>query len=60
MGNLIIKALLAIVTKLITEKLLSKIVVYCLDYLAKRTTNKLDDKIVASVAEALGVELEKK
>ena len=57
MGNIIIKALIAIVTKLITEKFFSRIIVYSLNYAAKKTTNKLDDKIVISVADALGVEV---
>lgn len=43
-------------TKLLTETLLAKVVVYVLDELAKSTTNKLDDKVVEAVAEALGVE----
>lgn len=59
MSNILIKALVAILTKLITERFLAQTIVYVLNHLAKRTTNNLDDSLVASVAEALGVELKK-
>ena len=43
-------------TKLLTEKFLGKVIVYILDALADSTANKVDDKIVSAVAEALGVD----
>ena len=59
MTNILIKALVAILTKLITEKFLAQTIVYILDYLAKKTTNNLDNALVGSVAEALGVQINK-
>jgi len=52
-----IKIAWAIFTKLITGALVEKILVYGLDYWAKKTDNKLDDKMVSAIAEALDVEI---
>ena len=57
MFNILVKAFVVILAKLLTEKFLSRIVVYILDEIAKSTANKLDDKLVLAVAETLGVEL---
>ena len=55
MQNILIKMGLAILTKLITEKFLSRIFVHTGWYLAQKTKNKLDDKIVGTCAKALDV-----
>jgi hypothetical protein len=41
--------------RLVTETFAAKLVVYCLNELAKSTDNKLDDKIVKAVSDALGI-----
>lgn len=52
------KILMGLLWKLATETFFSKAIVYGLSALAKETTNDLDDKMVAAVAEALSVKLE--
>lgn len=52
---MLIKMGLAILTKLLTEKFLSKVTVHSLWFLSKLTSNKLDDKVTAAVAESLDV-----
>lgn len=48
--------LIKILTKLATETFLAKAMVHIGRELAKNTENELDDKLVSSVAEALGVD----
>jgi len=55
MQAMLIKMGLAILTKLLTEKFLSKVTVHSLWFLSKLTSNKLDDKVTAAVAESLDV-----
>ena len=44
---------LAIVSALLTEKFIKEMIVFMLEKLAKLSSNKLDDEIVAKVKEAL-------
>jgi hypothetical protein len=53
-GDILIKILLGELTKLLTAELLEKLALALLHFIAKQTENDLDDKIVASIAEALG------
>jgi hypothetical protein len=55
MGDLLIKMLLGIGRRMLTEALLSRLIVHSSHFLAQKTTNKLDDQMVDTVAEALGV-----
>jgi hypothetical protein len=57
MYNLLIKVALSILVKLATEKVASEVGVNILNSLATKTTNKLDDKIVKTVADALNVKV---
>lgn len=59
MGEIAAKLLVAIVAKLMTDTFLSRVLIACLDAWAKKTDNKLDDKVVAAMADALGVPVEK-
>jgi len=56
MQKILIDALLAILTKLLTVRFISKLVVRSLAWLASLTDTEIDDGIVADVAEGLGVE----
>lgn len=42
--------------KLLTETVVARVAVYTLRSLAQKSENKLDDKLVGTVADALGVE----
>ena len=59
MGNLVAKALVALLSRLVTEKFFAKVIVQSLNAIAKSTENKLDDEWVKATAEALGVDLPK-
>jgi hypothetical protein len=48
------KILSSLAIKLLTEKVLIKLSLSALDYLVAKTTNKLDDKLLKTVKEALG------
>jgi hypothetical protein len=50
------KLLSTLALKLLTERVIINVSLACLDYLAVKTTNQLDDKIVAEVKKALKVE----
>ena len=52
------KLMMGLLWKLATESFFSKVIVYGLHSLAKETTNALDDKLVAAVAESLSVKVE--
>lgn len=45
--------------KFMTETFLAKVLIACLGAWAKGTENKLDDKVVAAMADALGMPVEK-
>jgi hypothetical protein len=55
MSGLLVKIAGQMLLKLVTETFASKVIVYTVNEVSKKTTNKLDDKIVGAVAEALGV-----
>lgn len=54
-ADLIAKIGIAIIAKLMTETFLARVLIACLSAWSKDTENKLDDKVVAAMAEALGV-----
>jgi hypothetical protein len=41
--------------KLLTSSVVSQVMVYTLDYFAKKSDSKVDDNILKTVADALGV-----
>lgn len=55
MQGILLKILYGIGSKLLTDILFSKLMVYSLAEMSKKTTNTLDDKIVGAVAESLGI-----
>lgn len=55
MGDIVIKLMLGIGSKFITEAFLGRILVYGLRALSDSTKNKLDDEMVDAVADALGI-----
>ena len=55
MQNLIIKMIIGLITKLLTEKFLAKLTVRLLYFLAIQTPFALDDKVVDDIAEGLGI-----
>lgn len=55
MQGVLLKILYGIGSKLLTDVLFSKLMVYSLAEVSKKTTNTLDDKIVGAVAEGLGI-----
>ena len=55
MQNLILKMLMALLTKLLTEKFIAKVTVRLLWFLAVATPFKVDDGLVDDIAEGLGV-----
>lgn len=59
MQELLLKAALMIVVKLLNETFMSRALIAILNAWAKSTANDLDDKVVAAMAEALGVPVEK-
>lgn len=52
--GMITKILLSVGVKLLTEKFLVAALIHIAEYLAKKTSNNLDDKIIAEVKLALG------
>lgn len=57
--DLVVKVLVGLLVKLVSEKFFSKILVCSLEAWSKQTANEWDDKVVAAMAEALDVPLEK-
>ncbi len=55
MGEFMAPILWTMIKRIITARLLSKLLVYGAHFLAQRTDNTLDDKMVAAFAESLGV-----
>lgn len=58
MANLLAKIAISLITKLITERFLARLVIEALRAWAKTTDNDMDDRVVKAMAEALGVEIE--
>jgi len=56
MTNAIIKIILGLVTRLLTEKFIARLTVRLLWFLAVRTPFKVDDGVVDDIAKGLGVE----
>jgi hypothetical protein len=54
MQELVIKMILALVMKLLTERFIARTIIHALRVVAEWTTNKLDDDMVDDIAEALG------
>lgn len=59
MQDLAIKILIGLAVKILNETFIAKLVIASLDAWAKTTGNEWDDKVVAAMAEALGVPVEK-
>ena len=57
MSTVLITLAWGLVSKLMTEAFVSKALVYALSSVSQSTENKLDDKMVAAVADALNVKL---
>lgn len=55
MSEIAIKILFSLGAKFLTESFVSRIVVHALQAASAKTTNKVDDKMVQDVADALGV-----
>jgi hypothetical protein len=58
MAQALAKLMMGLLWKLASEAFFSKVIVYGLHALAKETSNALDDKLVAAVAESLAVKVE--
>lgn len=56
MQKALIDILMAIITRLLTERFISKMTVRALWWLSQLTSNEMDDGIVTDIAKALGVE----
>lgn len=56
MTDILARLAVGMLTKLITERFLSKILVYSLSTWSRQTENDWDDKVTKAVAEAFGVE----
>lgn len=54
-SEILVKALLSMLSKLVTEEFLARIFMIVFDTLARKSESQLDDKIVAAIADALGV-----
>jgi hypothetical protein len=55
MQEIALKIVIAIVTKWMTETVMARVLIACLEAWAKTSENKLDDKVVQAMADALGV-----
>lgn len=53
--GIIAKIIAELGLKILTTKVVSEVLVYTANYFAKQSENKLDDSIVKSLADALGV-----
>ena len=54
MQNVIIKILMTLIGKLLTERFVARMIVIALKKSAKLTSNDVDDEIAESIDEALG------
>lgn len=59
MSGIVIKIMWGLVSKLMTEMFVGRVLVYGLNQISQSTNNKLDDAITSAVAEALGVAVPK-
>jgi hypothetical protein len=59
MQELALKMAMGIFFKIMSETFVAKVLIYTLGAWAKSSENQLDDKVVAAMAEALGVPAEK-
>lgn len=59
MADIAAKIAIALLTKLLTETFLARVLIQLLNAWAETTTNKLDDRVVAAAADAFGVPVEK-
>jgi hypothetical protein len=57
MSGLAVKLAGSLLLKLVSETFAAKVLTYTLHEVSKKTSNKLDDKIVGAVAEALNVKV---
>lgn len=55
MANILLSIMVGIGSKLLTERFMSALIVRSLRALADRTENKIDDKLVSDLAQALEV-----
>ena len=55
MGNMILKILIGLLTKLVTERFIARVTVRLLYFLAIQTPFAVDDKLVDEIATGLGV-----
>lgn len=53
--GIIAKIIAELGLKILTTKVVSEVLVYTANYFAKQSENKLDDSVVKSLADALGV-----
>jgi hypothetical protein len=58
MQDLALKLALGLIAKLMTETFLARALIAMLETWSKTTENKLDDKVVKAMADALGVPVE--
>ena len=56
MSSLIAKVAIGLISRLITERFLAKLVIEALRAWAKTTSNVHDDRVVEAMAEALGID----
>jgi hypothetical protein len=59
MTEIALKIGIALAAKLLTETFLARLLIHLLRAWSETTTNKLDDKVVQAMADALGVPAEK-
>lgn len=58
MPDIILKVVFGLLTKLVTETFIARVAIYSANAWAKTTVNKLDDKVVGAMADAIGVPLD--
>jgi hypothetical protein len=56
MGAAMEKILMSLMWKILTERFAAKMIVHGLHLIADSTANKVDDKIVTDIKDALGVQ----
>ena len=59
MTEVLLKIAIALATKIMTETFISRVLIHLLKAWSDQTENKLDDKVVQAIADALGVPVEK-
>ena len=58
MQEMALRLAIALAMKLLTETVIARVLIAFLESWAKSSENKLDDKVVAAIADALGVPVE--